>query len=84
MKKENVTIETVKEKTESRDIAKKILEFGVTDNQKIDIMINLAMTIESNKKMKDIVMFLKKYNIGINNDKNSNNINERPNKILTN
>ena len=84
MSKKEVSIETIHQKKESREISKKILDFGVTDAQKIDIMLNLAMTLEDNKSMKDIIKFLKKYTNSINKDENSNTIESRPNKILIN
>ena len=84
MKNDKMTIETLNRKKESREIAKKILEFGVTDSQKIDVMISLAMSIEDNSVMKEITQFLKKYSIAINKDDNSNTIEHTTNKILTN
>ena len=84
MKNDKMTIETLNRKKESKEIAKKILEFGVTDSQKIDVMISLAMSIEDNSVMKEITQFLKKYSIAINKDDNSNTIEHTTNKILTN
>ena len=84
MKNDKVTSETLNRKKESREIAKKILEFGVTDSQKIDVMVSLAMSIEDNSVMKEITQFLKKYSITINKDDNSNTIKHTTNKILTN
>ena len=67
--KENKKIIDVKEKQEARNISKTILEFGVTDNQKIDIMLNLAMTLEDNNAMKSIGSFLKNYELnGVKNE----------------
>tara|TARA_R110000782_G_scaffold152474_3_gene245071 strand:+ start:186 stop:455 length:270 start_codon:yes stop_codon:yes gene_type:complete len=80
--KENKKIIDVKEKQEARNISKTILEFGVTDNQKIDIMLNLAMTLEDNNAMKSIGSFLKNYVTKINNSKNDNKIVSKPNKII--
>ena len=70
-----------KRKTESRKITKEILDFGVTEDQKIDIMYYLAMSIQDNKKMKEIISFLENYKSKINIDENQNKIVN--NKILT-
>ena len=81
---ENSTMKIINQKKESRDIAKKILEFGVSEDQKIDIMINLAMSLENNQNMKDIVSLLKKMTINFNVEEKDNNINNNndKNKIL--
>jgi predicted transcriptional regulator len=70
-----------KRKNESRQIVKEILKFGVTENQKIDIMYLLAISIQENKKMKEITSFLDSYKTKINDDENQNKI--KNNKILT-
>ena len=70
-----------KRKIESRQITKEILDFGVTEDQKIDIMYYLAMSIQDNKKMKEIISFLENYKSKINIDENQNKIVN--NKILT-
>ena len=70
-----------KRKLESRQIVKEILNFGVTEDQKIDIMYNLALSIQDNKRMKDIISFLEKYKTKINNQENQNKINKK--KIIT-
>ena len=54
-------IRAAKLRKESRDIAKKILDFGVKEEQKIDIIFNLALTLENNIAMKEITQILKKY-----------------------
>ena len=48
-------------KQESREITKQIIDFGVTEEQKIDIMFNIAMNLESNTAMKEITAVLKKF-----------------------
>tara|TARA_A100001011_G_scaffold391101_2_gene475874 strand:+ start:274 stop:531 length:258 start_codon:yes stop_codon:yes gene_type:complete len=82
----NSTLKVINQKKESRDIVKKILEFGVTEDQKIDIMINIALSLENNKNMKEIVTILKKMTINFNVDEKDNNINndDDKNKILLN
>ena len=75
----------INEKKESRQIVKTILDFGVTEDQKIDVMINLAMSLESNENMKEIVNFLKKFTINFNTEENSAKIDSgdsKQNKIL--
>lgn len=70
------TLKIAKRKQESREICKRILDFGVTEDQKIDIMFNLAMTIENNNTMKEITDVLKKYLDNINNEKQEDNNNK--------
>ena len=81
----NSTLKIINQKKESRDIVMKIVEFGVSEEQKIDIMINLAMTLENNQNMKEIVNLLKKMTINFNDEEKDNNINSNDkNKILLN
>ena len=66
-----------KRKIESRKIAKEIIDFGVTENQKIDIMFFIAMTLENHNNLKEITNFLKKFKSSINKDEeNENNRNK--------
>jgi len=67
------SIKLAKRKQESRDIAKKIIDFGVTEDQKVDIMFNLAMTLENNTTMKEITSVLKKFIEKFNNDEEEDN-----------
>lgn len=75
-------LQTVKRKKESRDIVKQILDFGVNEDQKIDIMFNIALTIENNTAMKEITSTLKKYIENINKDEEVNNNNERAKLLI--
>lgn len=68
-----------KKKQESRDIVKTIIEFGVNDSQKIDIMFFLAMTIENHNNVKEITNFLKKFKSSINNEEK---IENNKNKLI--
>ena len=43
-----------REKQRSREIVSEIINFGVTDQQKLDIIFNLSLTLENNKAIKDI------------------------------
>ena len=69
-------------KKESREIVQTIIDFGVTEDQKFDIMFNLAITLENNETMKEIANFLKKYTATVNEDKKESKILKKPNKIL--
>ena len=68
------SLKIINEKKESREIVKRILEFGVTEEQKIDIMINLGMSLEKQENVRDIVNFLKKFTSNFNLEENSNKI----------
>jgi uncharacterized protein YeeX (DUF496 family) len=74
-------IRAAKLRKESRDIAKKILDFGVKEEQKIDIIFNLALTLENNIAMKEITQILKKFREDINSVEEKDN-NDKSNKIL--
>ena len=74
-------IRAAKLRKESRDIAKKILDFGVKEEQKIDIIFNLALTLENNTAMKEITEILKKFRENINSEEEKDN-NGKSNKIL--
>ena len=45
----------------------------MTEDQKIDIMFNIAMTLESNTAMKEITSLLKNFMEKINNDEEEDN-----------
>jgi len=84
MSKDRSTVKILNDKKESREISKTILDFGVTEEQKIDIMINLALSLESNDNMKEIVSFLKKFTINFNTEEKENNINVEDKSTNTN
>ena len=75
-------LQIAKRKKESRDIVKQILDFGVTEDQKIDIMFNIALTIENNETMKEVTSTLKKFIENINKDEEVTNNNERARLII--
>jgi hypothetical protein len=75
-------IQVAKRKKESREIAKQVIDFGVKEDQKIDIMFNIALTLENNLAMKEITDVLKKFRENINKKEDNDNIEERSNKIL--
>ena len=79
----NVVLEKeVKLKQQARDITKTILDFGVTDSQKYDIMFFLAMTLENHKELQEVTNFLKKYKKTINNESEDAKIEDKP-KLIT-
>lgn len=78
MKSKVILEKEAKQKQASRDIVKEIINFGVSDKQKIDIMYFLTLTLEDNNALKEIAEILKKFKIDINklpesNYKESNN-----------
>ena len=81
-----VSLDVLNKKQEARKICKTILEYGVTDDQKIEVMLNLALSLENNENMKKIVGFIKKFGTNFNTEENSNNIDtdNKKNKILLN
>ena len=62
-----------REKQRSREIVSEIINFGVTDQQKLDIIFNLSLTLENNKAIKDINGILKKYRDTINKEEDTDN-----------
>lgn len=79
----NVILEKeVKLKQQARDITKTILDFGVTDSQKYDIMFFLAMTLENHKELQEVTNFLKKYKKTINNESEDTKIEDKPKLII--
>ena len=72
--------ELAKRKKESRDIVKQIEEFGVSEDQKIDIIYLIAITLQDNTALKEICEIVKKFKKEINNQTENNNI--KNNKII--
>ena len=79
-----MSIKLINQRKEARDICKKILDFGVTEDQKIQIMIGLCLSLENNENMKEINSFLKKFTIDFNVEENSPKIDKDNKKILLN
>tara|TARA_Y100000992_G_scaffold302045_1_gene274701 strand:- start:5029 stop:5283 length:255 start_codon:yes stop_codon:yes gene_type:complete len=71
-----------KEKNQSREIVKEILTFGVSEQQKLDIINGLVVSLEDNKALKDISEILKKYREVINKEEESDNNIKEQNKII--
>ena len=64
-----------REKQEARNIVAEILNFGVTEQQKFDIIHGICLSLESNEALKEITNILKKYREVINKEeKEVNNI----------
>ena len=51
----------VNQRIKSREIVKEILDFGVTENQKLDIIYEITLNLNNNDAMKEIANILKKY-----------------------
>ena len=82
MSKDNLK-KVITERQDSRDIVKQILDHGASDNLKVCIMIELAMNLEDLEAIREIVPILKKYRSSINNEeKNDNNLEEKPKLII--
>ncbi len=62
-----------REKQKSREIAQEIISFGVTEQQKLDIIFALSLNLENNNAMKDITSVLKKYREVINKEEDTDN-----------
>ena len=75
-------IQEAKRKQESRDIVREILSFGVTEDQKIDIMFNIALSLEQNSIMKEITSVLKNYQKTINNDSEDDIVDNKKEKVI--
>ena len=62
-----------KDKQRSREIVSEILKFGVTEQQKYDIIHGICLSLENNQGMKDLINTLKNYRETINKDENTDN-----------
>ena len=75
-----------REKQKSREIVSEILNFGVTEQQKYDIIHGICLSLENNSALKDIAEILKKYRETINKeedaDNNTTDSNNKPKIIL--
>jgi NH3-dependent NAD+ synthetase len=63
-----------KERQESRNIVKQILDYGVTEQQKLDIIFEIAINLENNKALKSITSTVKTFREKINNEEEEDNI----------
>ncbi len=71
-----------RDKQKSRDIVKEVLDFGVTEQQKLDIINGIIISLENNKALKDLSEVLKKYREIINKDEDTDNNKKDKNKII--
>lgn len=55
-----------RERQQSRDIVKEIINFGVSEQQKLDVIFELALNLENNAALKEIISVVKKYRESIN------------------
>ena len=62
-----------KDRQKSREILQEIFNFGVSEQQKLDLINGLALSLENNQAMKDIIKILKNYREVINKDEDSSN-----------
>jgi predicted transposase YdaD len=67
----------------SREIVKTILDYGISEEQKIDIMYMLSLELESNKVMKEISDYLKKFRVKFNTDDHDDTIKTKSNTLIT-
>tara|TARA_B100000214_G_C23974250_1_gene631875 strand:+ start:12474 stop:12743 length:270 start_codon:yes stop_codon:yes gene_type:complete len=76
----------VKRIQESRDIVKTIINYGVNEDHKLDILYFLSLELENRSALEDITKILKKYRSGIKPDEESQYDEEEPdsksNKLL--
>jgi len=74
-----------RDKQKSREIVQEIINFGVTEQQKYDVMHDICLSLENNEALKNIIAVLKKYRESINKEEETdNNINDnnKPRIIL--
>tara|TARA_R100001126_G_C4710491_1_gene94511 strand:- start:28 stop:288 length:261 start_codon:yes stop_codon:yes gene_type:complete len=62
-----------RKKQQSRDIVKEILNFGVDETQKLDIIHGISSSLENNEALKEITAILKKYREVINKEEEADN-----------
>ncbi len=71
-----------REKQKSRDIVKEILDFGVSEQQKLDIINGIVISLEDNQALKDLSEVLKNYREIINKEEDTDNNKKDKNKII--
>ena len=62
-----------RKKQQSRDVVKEILNFGVDEIQKLDIIHGISLSLENNEALKEITAILKKYREVINKEEETDN-----------
>ena len=66
----------------AREITKTIIDYGVNDNQKLEIMYLISLELESNDSMKEISKFLKKFTVKFNTKEQESNIEEKSSSLI--
>ena len=70
----SVRLEKVaRDRQKSREIVKEILDFGVNEQQKFDVIHGLVLTLENNQALKELTKLLKNYRENINKEEDSDN-----------
>jgi uncharacterized 2Fe-2S/4Fe-4S cluster protein (DUF4445 family) len=82
MENKKIKIE-IEKREEARKIIKEIENFGVTENQKFDILFGIASSLENVKALQEITKIIKKFKFNINIDQEESTIEKRNNKIIT-
>ena len=62
-----------RQKQQSREIVTEVLKFGVSEQQKLDIIHGICLSLENNDALKDINDILKKYREVINKEEEADN-----------
>ena len=81
MSKDAYLNKLVTEKETSRKIVKEILSFGVNENQKLDIIYLIALSLENNTALKAITKIADEYRTSVKEDSDDKNKNKKS-KIL--
>ena len=71
-----------REKQKAREIVKEILNFGDSEQQKLDIINGLVISLENNDALKDLSEVLKNYREIINKEEETDNNTNKQNKII--
>jgi RAB protein geranylgeranyltransferase component A len=72
-----------REKQKAREIVQEIISFGVTEQQKYDVIYGICLSLENNDALKDIIETIKKYRDVINKDEETdNNVKDNKPKII--
>jgi len=66
--------EIVKNRKVSREIVKEILDFGVNEQQKLDVIFELALNLENAKALREITTVVKNFREKINKEEEEDNI----------
>jgi len=62
-----------RQKQQSREIVSEVLKFGVSEQQKLDIIHGICLSLANNDALKEINNVLKKYREVINKEEDSDN-----------